>query len=93
MDDDFLRAINKFNSNLYYNKRIITNNLDKIKKKNEKKTGAHVNKLKEDLELQYIHNSNNKICQKFLTLIHHNKSSKLNKHSDKIILVSFTSKY
>ncbi|ETB62470.1 hypothetical protein YYC_01036 [Plasmodium yoelii 17X] len=86
MDDDFARALNKFNSNRIFNKNNIIKNVNKIPEQNKKKTQLVLNKLKEDLELEYIHNSNNKICQKFLTLCLRKKSGKLNEHSDKIIL-------
>ncbi|GAW81309.1 hypothetical protein, conserved [Plasmodium gonderi] len=90
MDDDFARAVNKFNSNLgIYNKNSFMKDLNGRKEKNEKKDKIdekNINKLKEDLELHYIHNSNNKICQKFLTLPVNSKSDKLKDHSDKVIL-------
>ncbi|ANQ08615.1 Uncharacterized protein PCOAH_00029130 [Plasmodium coatneyi] len=87
MDDDFARAVNKFNANLGIHKKSSSRNLGEKKEKKEKKSDdENGNKLKEDLELHYIHNSNNKICQKFLTLPLSAKVDRLNSHSDKVIL-------
>ncbi|GAB66819.1 ubiquitin fusion degradation protein UFD1 [Plasmodium cynomolgi strain B] len=86
MDDDFVRAVNKFNANLGIHKKSSVRDLSEKKEKKEKVDDENANKLKEDLELHYIHNSNNKICQKFLTLPLSAKSDKLNSHSDKVIL-------
>ncbi|KJP87493.1 hypothetical protein AK88_02797 [Plasmodium fragile] len=86
MDDDFMRAVNKFNANLGIHKKSTVRDLSDKKEKKEKVDDENVNKLKEDLELHYIHNSNNKICQKFLTLPLSAKPDRLNNHSDKVIL-------
>ncbi|CRH00416.1 ubiquitin fusion degradation protein UFD1, putative [Plasmodium relictum] len=87
MDDDFVRALNKFNAKFCFNnKKNSIKEINEIKRKNDKIRAVRPNKLKEDLELHYIHNSNNKICQKFLTLPLSKKCDKLNKHSDKVIL-------
>ncbi|CAD2099233.1 ubiquitin fusion degradation protein 1, putative [Plasmodium vinckei brucechwatti] len=86
MDDDFARALNKFNSNRLFNKHNIIKNVNKTTERSQNKKQSILNKLKEDLELEYIHSSNNKICQKFLTLCLRKSSGKLNDHSDKIIL-------
>ncbi|CRG93016.1 ubiquitin fusion degradation protein UFD1, putative [Plasmodium gallinaceum] len=87
MDDDFLRALNKFNAKFCYNnKKNSIREINETKEKSHKVREVRLNKLKEDLELHYIHNSNNKICQKFLTLPLSKKCDKLNKHSDKVIL-------
>lgn len=88
MDDDFVRAVNKFNANLGIHKKSSVRDLSEKKEKKEKVDEEDANKLKEDLELHYIHNSNNKICQKFLTLPLSAKPDRLNSHSDKVILVS-----
>ncbi|KNG78333.1 hypothetical protein PFMG_04433 [Plasmodium falciparum IGH-CR14] len=89
MDDDFVRALNKFNSKFSFrNKKNSLNEVLQKNKRNDKKEDINCNKLKNDLELQYIHSSNNKICQKFLTLPLNKKSDKLKDHSDKIILLS-----
>ncbi|SOV74489.1 ubiquitin fusion degradation protein UFD1, putative [Plasmodium sp. gorilla clade G3] len=87
MDDDFVRALNKFNSKFCFSNK--KNSLNEVLQKNKKKDKGediNCNKLKKDLELQYIHSSNNKICQKFLTLPLNKKSDKLKDHSDKVIL-------
>ncbi|KYO02444.1 putative ubiquitin fusion degradation protein UFD1 [Plasmodium gaboni] len=86
MDDDFVRALNKFNSKFCFSNK--KNSLNEVlqNKKNDKGEDINCNKLKKDLELQYIHSSNNKICQKFLTLPLNKKSDKLKDHSDKVIL-------
>ncbi|KMZ86210.1 hypothetical protein PVBG_01734 [Plasmodium vivax Brazil I] len=86
MDDDFVRAVNKFNANLGIHKKNSVRDLSEKKEKKEKVDEEDANKLKEDLELHYIHNSNNKICQKFLTLPLSAKPDRLNSHSDKVIL-------
>ncbi|CAA9988587.1 ubiquitin fusion degradation protein UFD1, putative [Plasmodium knowlesi strain H] len=86
MDDDFLRAVNKFNANLGIHKKSSVRDMSEKKEKKEKVDDENANKLKEDLELHYIHNSNNKICQKFLTLPLSAKPDRLNSHSDKVIL-------
>ncbi|EAA19820.1 hypothetical protein [Plasmodium yoelii yoelii] len=50
MDDDFARALNKFNSNRIFNKNNIIKNVNKIPEQNKKKTQLVLNKLKEDLD-------------------------------------------
>ncbi|EUD68370.1 hypothetical protein C922_01390 [Plasmodium inui San Antonio 1] len=86
MDDDFVKAVNKFNANFGIHKKSSARDLSEKKEKKEKVDDENANKLKEDLELHYIHNSNNKICQKFLTLPLSAKPDRLNCHSDKVIL-------
>ncbi|SCN44694.1 ubiquitin fusion degradation protein 1, putative [Plasmodium malariae] len=88
MDDDFVKAVNKFNAKFsFHNRKNLTKGVNNnVYGKNDKTKQGKADKLKEDLELQYIHNSNNKICQKFLTLPLSKKEDKLSRHSDKVIL-------
>lgn len=86
MDDDFERALNKFNSRFRFNLKESVNKIKEFQKRNEKQEEEKKNKLKEDLELHYIHYSNTNVYQRKLTLPLGKKCSKLANYSDKIIL-------
>lgn len=90
MDDDFTKALNKFNARLSLNRQRRSKELEnfaRIKSEREKKRkNLTINKLKQDLELHYTDNSDNRIYQKKLILPLNKKCSRLQEHSDKILL-------
>lgn len=86
MDDDFERALNKFNSRFRFHLKESVNKIKELQNINDKQEEEKKNKLKEDLELHYIHYTNTDIYQRKLTLPLGKKCSKLNNYSDKVIL-------
>ncbi|KOB61228.1 hypothetical protein PFHG_02981 [Plasmodium falciparum HB3] len=60
----FHLLINSIPNFLSRNKKNSLNEVLQKNKRNDKKEDINCDKLKNDLELQYIHSSNNKICQK-----------------------------